>query len=165
MVSNASGPGLADTEEGGVSVGRLYREMVGGVADADGDDAVEQRSEAILETVTDSLFDDGFDFTEETVKANLDEILIMLVALRESQTHGKGLMEDLERVFGAELSPGTVYPRLHALEEEGVLQVQELVRTKEYRIDDPELCRERVEEAMRQHLALGFFFKAALDDL
>jgi DNA-binding PadR family transcriptional regulator len=74
-------------------------------------------------------------------------------------------MEDLERVFGAELSPGTVYPRLHELEEEGALQVQELVRTKEYRIDDFELCREEVEAAMRQHLALGFFFKAALDDL
>jgi hypothetical protein len=165
MVSNASGPGLTDTDESGVSVSRLYREMVGGVADAGGDDAVEQRAEAILSTVTDSLFDDDFAFDEATVKANLDEILLMLVALRESQTHGKGLMEDLERVFGAELSPGTVYPRLHELEEEGALQVQELVRTKEYRIDDFELCREEVEAAMRQHLALGFFFKAALDDL
>lgn len=163
MVSNASGPGLADDNEGGVSVGRLYQEMVGGVAETG--DAVEQRSETILSSVIESLFDDEFEFDEETVKANLDEILLMLVALRESQTHGKGLMEDLEQVFGAQLSPGTVYPRLHELEEQGILQVQELVRTKEYRIDDPEMCREQVEGAMRQHLALGFFFKAALDEL
>lgn len=162
MVSNASEPGLADDD--GVSVGRLYREMVGGVAETDGD-AVEQRSEAILASVTESLFDDEFEFDDETVKANLDEILLMLVALRESQTHGKGLMEDLKYVFGAELSPGTVYPRLHELEEQGVLQVQELVRTKEYRIDDPEKCREHVERSMRQHLALGFFFRAALEEL
>lgn len=162
MASNASGPGLTDSHDG-VSVGRLYREMVGGVADAD--DAVEQRSEAILASVVDSLFDDEFEFDEATIKANLDEILLMLVALRDSQTHGKGLMEDLEQVFGAELSPGTVYPRLHELEESDVLQVQELVRTKEYRVDDPEECRDQVEAAMRQHLALGFFFKAALEEL
>lgn len=165
MASNASGPGLTDSHDGGVSVGRLYREMVGGVAETDGDDAVEQRSEAILASVVESLFDDEFEFDEATVKANLDEILLMLVALRDSQTHGKGLMEDLEHVFGAELSPGTVYPRLHELEESDVLQVQELVRTKEYRVDDPAECRDQVEAAMRQHLALGFFFKAALDEL
>lgn len=164
MVSNASGPGLADNDDSGVSVGRLYREIVGGVDETDGD-TVEQRSEAILASVTETLFDDEFAFDEETVKANLDEILLMLVALRENQTHGKGLMEDLEHVFGVELSPGTVYPRLHELEEKGVLQVQELVRTKEYRIDDVEKCRAYVEDSMRQHLALGFFFKVALDEL
>jgi uncharacterized protein Yka (UPF0111/DUF47 family) len=39
------------------------------------------------------------------------------------------------------------------------------VRTKEYRIDDDEDARDRIEEAMRQHLALGFFFYAARDEL
>lgn len=164
MVSNASGPGLPDNEDAGVSVGRLYREIVGGVAETEGD-SVEQRSAVVLDSVTDSLFDGEFTLSEETVKSNLDEILLMLVALRESQTHGKGLMEDLENVFGAELSPGTVYPRLHELEEKGVLEVQELVRTKEYRIADTEKCREHVESAMHQRLALGFFFKAALDEV
>ncbi|WP_255196027.1 helix-turn-helix transcriptional regulator [Halorarius litoreus] len=163
MASNVDETKLTDSEDSSVSVGRLYQEMVGGLG-ADGD-AVEQRAEIVLETVLDALFDDEFEFNEATVKANLNEILLMLVALRDSQTHGKGLMEDLERVFGADLSPGTVYPRLHELEEEGVLEVQELVRTKEYRIDDPAQSREHVEAAMRQHLALGFFFKAALDEL
>jgi DNA-binding PadR family transcriptional regulator len=88
----------------------------------------------------------------------------MLVALRDSDTHGKGLMEDLETVFDADLSPGTVYPRLHDLDDD-LLRVQELVRTKEYRIDDDEDARDRIEEAMRQHLALGFFFYAARDEL
>lgn len=165
MSSNASDVGPADDRGTAVSVSRLYREMVGGTA---GEDAgsIEQRSEAVLESVTDSLFEDeAFDFEESVVKANLDEILLLLVAMRDSETHGKGLMEDLETVFDAELSPGTVYPRLHELEEDGSLRVQELVRTKEYRIDDEARCRDRVESAMRQHLALGFFFRAALDEL
>jgi hypothetical protein len=163
MASNTDGANLADSDDGSVSVGRLYQEMVGGLGN--GDDDIEQRSEVVLEAVLDTLFDGDFEFDEATVKANLNEILLMLVALRDSQTHGKGLMEDLEQVFGADLSPGTVYPRLHELEEEGILEVQELVRTKEYRIDDAELCRDHVEASMRQHLALGFFFKAALDEL
>ncbi|WP_255149699.1 PadR family transcriptional regulator [Halorarius halobius] len=164
MATNADGTELADVQEGSVSVGQLYREMVGG-GSAD-DESIEQRSEAILAAVTESLFEDGeFEFAEETVKSNLDEILLMLVALRDSRTHGKGLMEDLESVFGADLSPGTVYPRLHELEDDDVLEVHELVRTKEYRIDDEEACRETVAAAMREHLALGFFFRAALEDL
>ena len=68
-------------------------------------------------------------------------------------------MSDLEAVFGADLSPGVVYPRLHELEEEGLLEVQELVRTKEYRIADGERVRERIEGAMRQHLALAAVFR------
>lgn len=162
MATNADRTDLTDVQEGSVSVGQLYREMV----DAQPDEAADQQSEAILAAVTDALFGDSpFAFDEETVKANLDEILLMLVALRDSRTHGKGLMEDLEDVFGADLSPGTVYPRLHELEEDDVLEVHELVRTKEYRIDDAERCRETVETAMREHLAIGFFFRAALDEL
>lgn len=164
MASNSDGRGLADGQDSSVSVSRLYREMVGQAGETDGD-ATEQRAELVLDSVTEVLFADDFEFDEATVKANLNEILLMLVALRETQTHGKGLMEDLQQVFGADLSPGTVYPRLHELEEEGLLQVQELVRTKEYHIEDPELCREQVETAMRQHLALGFFFRSALEDL
>jgi DNA-binding PadR family transcriptional regulator len=119
----------------------------------------------VLTSVTNTLFDDPFAFDESVVKGNLDEILLMLVALRDSDTHGKGLMEDLETVFDADLSPGTVYPRLHDLDDDDLLRVQELVRTKEYRIDDDEDARDRIEEAMRQHLALGFFFYAARDEL
>ena len=167
MASNIRDAGVADGETG-VSVSRLYREMVeSGVVDSDADgDAPEQKSKEVLTSVTDTLFDDdSFAFDESVVKGNLDEILLMLVALRDSDTHGKGLMEDLETVFDADLSPGTVYPRLHDLDDEDLLRVQELVRTKEYRIDDDEDARDRIEEAMRQHLALGFFFYAARDEL
>jgi hypothetical protein len=166
MASDIRDAGMADGDTG-VSVSRLYREMVeSGVVDSDADgDIPEHKSKAVLTSVTNTLFDDPFAFDESVVKGNLDEILLMLVALRDSDTHGKGLMEDLETVFDADLSPGTVYPRLHDLDDDDLLRVQELVRTKEYRIDDDEDARDRIEEAMRQHLALGFFFYAARDEL
>jgi DNA-binding PadR family transcriptional regulator len=106
-----------------------------------------------------------FDFDEEMIKGSLDELLLVLVALRDQGTHGKGLMEDLTELFDAPLSPGTVYPRLHGMAEADLLEVHELVRTKEYHLDGAADARERVTSAMRQHLTLGLFLGAALDEL
>lgn len=126
--------------------------------------APDQEAEAILNRVLDEMGDSGFQFGEATVKSELEEILLLLVAHREQDTHGKGLMSDLATVFDTRLSPGTVYPRLHDLEEDGLLQAQELVRTKEYRINDAEGMYKRIEAAMHQHLVLGLFFQTALAD-
>lgn len=151
---------------GGVSVEQLYQELTD--VESTGTEGSEpgHRSEEIVDSVTEQLFPDrSFRFEEELVKNSLDELLLVLVALRDGETHGKGLMEDLSQLFDARLSPGTVYPRLHELEEADVLEMHELVRTKEYRIDDLEGTRERIEAAMTQHLALGFVFYSALEEL
>ncbi|MFQ3318755.1 MAG: hypothetical protein ACI8UR_002347 [Natronomonas sp.] len=153
------------SERSGASVEQLYRELAG-------DDEVvaeptdsEYRSAEVVSEVLGRLFpEESFAFDEEQVKLSLDEILLVLVALRESETHGKGLMDDLAALFDAQLSPGTVYPRLHELEEDDILEMHELVRTKEYRLDDPDAARARVESAMQQHLALGFIFYSALQE-
>lgn len=108
---------------------------------------------------------DTFEFNDGLVKESLEELLLVLVALSDGSTHGKGLMGDLADVFGVRLSPGTVYPRLHDLEEEGVLEMHELVRTKEYRIADAEAARRRVHGALRQHIALGATLNTAIDEL
>jgi hypothetical protein len=147
----------------GASVEQLYRELTD--ADPVSGDAGNQSKE-VVDAVTDQLFPGRrFRFDEELVKNSLDELLLVLVALRDGDTHGKGLMEDLSQVFDARLSPGTVYPRLHELEADDLLEMHELVRTKEYRIDDDEDTRTRIEDAMQQHLALGFVFYSALDEL
>ncbi|PSP81999.1 PadR family transcriptional regulator [Halobacteriales archaeon QS_4_69_225] len=111
-----------------------------------------------------SLFTDGFAFEEERVKGSLDELLVTLVGARTSETHGQQLIEDLSEEFDTRLSPGTVYPRLHDLCDEGLLEQRELVRTKEYEISDEEAARELVSESARQHIALGLAFQAALED-
>jgi len=147
----------------GVSVEQLYRELTDAdpVADTSG-----SRSGEVVGAVTDQLFPGrSFSFDERLVKNSLDELLLVLVALRDGDTHGKGLMEDLSQVFDARLSPGTVYPRLHDLEADDLLEMHELVRTKEYRLEDDSDARSHIETAMRQHLALGFVFYSALDEL
>lgn len=151
-------------------VNNLFREL-----DGSGEVAVETPGEGVgsgpepervLSNVVGDLFPgEEFEFDEDMIKQNLDEILVVLIALRDSETHGKGLMEDLSRLFDARLSPGTVYPRLHEIEEEGVLRTHEMVRTKEYRIDDMPRASEMIENAMYQHLALGLFLHAALNEL
>lgn len=148
----------------GASVEQLYRELAEEGSPELAEDA--SGSEAVVDGVTGQLFpEESFEFEEDLVKHSLEELLLVLVALRDAETHGKGLMDDLSTLFDARLSPGTVYPRLHDLEDEEVLEMHELVRTKEYRIDDKDAAREQIETAMQQHLALGFVFYSALQDL
>lgn len=135
----------------------------GGGDDAPGSD---QAADAILEEVVQgTISDEGFEFADETVKDNLNSVLLTLVAGRSADSNGKHLMDDLGRAFDSDLSPGTVYPKLHDLEEAGLLEKHELVRTKEYDIADAERFRERITEQMRQHLALGMYFHHALEEL
>lgn len=161
MASNASdAPTYAD-EGSVVSINRLRRELAAAdVTSSSGD----QPSADLLASVLEAAFpDEEFSFDDEVVKQSLDELLLLLVALRDGGTHGKGLMEDLATVFDSRLSPGTVYPRLHELEAENLLEMHELVRTKEYHLDDQAAARRRIDAAMRQHLILGLFFQAALE--
>ena len=147
----------------GASVERLYRELEDAETRADGE--ADLPTELVGDVAEELPEGRSLNFEEALVKESLDEVLLVLVALGEEETHGKGLMSDLKTFFDANLSPGTVYPRLHQLEEEGLLEVQELVRTKEYRIADEERVRERIAGAMREHLALAAIFRNSLGRL
>lgn len=137
-------------------------------AELDGTGQSEAPGTAISEVVDEveaSLFGtDGFSFEETHVKSSLDELLLSLVALRSSDTHGKQLLDDLAQEFDTILSPGTVYPRLHDLCDEDVLEQRELVKTKEYTLDDAAEAQSDIAEAARQHLALGMVLRAALEE-
>ena len=143
------------------------RNLVGeldGVEDADSRTDPTERTEAVVEETADAIFDgDRLAVDEGLVKQSLPELLTALVELRTSETHGKRVMDDLEEFFGVDLSPGTVYPVLHDLEEEGLLSVHELVQTKEYSVEDPETAAEMLRRTMGQHLALGLVFQRALE--
>ena len=151
---------MSTNENTGASVERLYRELED--EETRTDDGAELSAELVGEVSNGLPGSRTFDIESALVTESLDEVLLVLVGLGEEGTHGKGLMSDLETVFGTDLSPGVVYPRLHELEEEGLLEVQELVRRKEYRIADGERVRERIEGAMRQHLALAAVFRNGL---
>lgn len=152
-------------ETGELPVDRLHRELLT-VQNGETDDAPNQRTEQLVSSAASTFAPErGFRFDRGLVVENLEEILILLIALREQETNGKQLIEDLSTLFDAGVSPGTVYPRLHDLEDDGILQVHELIRTKEYQVGDTERARARIEDAMYQHLVLGSVFAAALDDL
>jgi hypothetical protein len=153
------------SEGDGIDVSRLRNEFRESERDMEVRLTPEQESEVVLDEVYDALGIDSFQFDESVVKANLPELLLLLVAHRQHGSHGKGLMGDLGTLFDTRLSPGTVYPTLHELEESGLLQVQELVRTKEYRIEDHDRLHEHIAAAMEQHMVLGLFFKTALSRL
>ena len=125
---------------------------------------VERELDELMAEVNAALPTEDVQFDEAIIKENLDEILLMLIALHE-ETHGKELLSDLTHLFGAQLSPGTVYPSLHTLEEEDVLSMHAKVRTKEYSIDDEEYVRATVERTMVQHLAFGLLLYAFLPRL
>ena len=125
---------------------------------------VERELDELMDQVNAALPTDDVQFEEALIKENLDEILLMLIALHE-ETHGKELLSDLTHLFGAQLSPGTVYPSLHNLEDEDVLSMHAKVRTKEYSIADEEFVRATVERTMVQHLAFGLLLYAFLPRL
>ncbi|MEZ3164920.1 PadR family transcriptional regulator [Halorubrum sp. RMP-47] len=80
--------------------------------------------------------------SDDHVLAELDEILLLLIAVRE-EAIGKELSDDLNRMFGTAFSPGTVYPRLSELADEGILEVSNLPKRKVYSISDEEaICDE-----------------------
>ena len=121
--------------------------------------------DALLSSVGEQLADGDVAIDDGLVTESLDEILLALIASSTDQTHGTELMDELERCFDAQLSPGTVYPRLHELDSEELLERHELVQTKQYSISNDPAVRDRIERAVYQHLAIGMFLHASLDDV
>ncbi|MBV0903836.1 helix-turn-helix transcriptional regulator [Haloarcula salina] len=121
--------------------------------------------ESLLASVVDDVVDRDIDVDDGLVTQSLDEILLAMIAVADGGTHGTGLMEELSTQFGAELSPGTVYPRLHDLEARDTLQMHELVQTKQYTIADTATAKERIQNAAYQHLVLGMFLQLSLDTM
>lgn len=144
----------------------LYREIADtrGIEPENAEIRAENRMEKIVNETVGGLFGDHFRFDEEIVKHSLEELLIALVAVNDSNTHGKSLMEDISHVFDSRLSPGTVYPALHSLEEQETLEQHKLVRTKVYEIGDAERSMERIENSMKQHLSVAMTLYSVLQE-
>jgi DNA-binding PadR family transcriptional regulator len=151
----------SDPTSTSISVSQLRAELHGAGQPDEPGTAV---SEVVSEVEASLFGSDSFAFEETHVKASLDELLVSLVALRSADTHGKQLLDDLAQEFDTILSPGTVYPRLHELCDEGLLEQRELVKTKEYTLDESGAARSSVAEAARQHLALGMVLRASLEE-
>ena len=153
--------------DNGISAEQLRKELGAVETPADGAaSAGTDSSEEIVANVREQLSGERtFRFDEDLIKESLDDLLLVLIALKDGGAHGKGLMSDLANHFDAHLSPGTIYPRLHDLKEEGLLEVHELVKTKKYSIADTERARRRIERTLQHHIAIGSVFQASLDEI
>jgi DNA-binding PadR family transcriptional regulator len=76
------------------------------------------------------------------VKGNLEAVL--LAYLMEQPRTGMELIEDLRRDFGVGLSMGRIYPLLHRLQKEGVLDSRRGPRLVVYRVSDRTAVRRRI---------------------
>jgi hypothetical protein len=150
-----------DDSSDSISVETLREELQGIDQSDESGTAV---SEAVSEVETSLFGSNQFAYEDAHVKSSLDELLISLIALRDADTHGKQLLDDLGEQFDTMLSPGTVYPRLHDLCEAGAPAQRALVKPNACGLDDVEGAQSEVAAAARQHLALGMVFRAALED-
>jgi DNA-binding transcriptional ArsR family regulator len=120
------------------------------------DDAVDIRDEWLdsdqLHTIND-----------EIVTEHVDPILILLVAARGGAC-GKELLQDIRRLFGTDLSPGTVYPHLADLADNDVLEMQRLSKRKMYYLSDSKTALARVDHAVDQLLLFSLVLKTLLSD-
>lgn len=132
----------------------------------------EQPAEATLSYTETELSGDAVDRIEEWVEnstlqavddrhihANLDEILIIFISIR-GQATGKELSTDLHRVFGADLSSGTIYPQLTALKEQKLLTVQDLPRRKVYSLRDPVAACNHIKSDIERTLTFSLTLQA-----
>lgn len=97
------------------------------------------------------------------VSEYLDELIIAIL-FRCDEANGMDIIREFTHRFGVQFSPGTVYPHLHSLEEEGVLACRESVRTKEYRIDDPEAASAYLDSVLSQLSCLEAFMSATVQE-
>lgn len=98
--------------------------------------------------------------SDDIIVEHIDEVLLLLIAVHNGAC-GKVLLQDIRRLFGADLSPGTVYPHLKSLADEGVLEVRELARRKVYELSDTETVVSRVDAVVGQLLTFSLVLKAA----
>jgi DNA-binding transcriptional ArsR family regulator len=101
--------------------------------------------------------------SDEIVTEHIDAILLLLIAVRDGAC-GKELLQDIRRLFGTDLSPGTVYPHLSELADDGILEMQKLSKRKKYLLSNPDKALHRVEHAADQLLVFSLVLKAAVAD-
>ena len=101
--------------------------------------------------------------SDEIITEHIDAILLLLIAVRDGAC-GKDLLQDIRRLFGTDLSPGTVYPHLSSLADDGILEMQKLSKRKVYRLSDPDAALTRVDHAADQLLLFSVVLKRVLTD-
>lgn len=92
-------------------------------------------------------------------------MLVALVVMADTDPHGKKLIDELSGALDTGVSPGTIYPGLHRLHDNGVLKQHELVQTKVYSVADQQAARDQLVRGAQTHLLLGRMLHSAAAEL
>ncbi|MEF8832218.1 MAG: response regulator [Candidatus Thermoplasmatota archaeon] len=94
---------------------------------------------------------------EDIQKNCLEELTILMIA-NEGKIHGKAIIDKLRERFGLSISAGTMYPKLHDLEDRDILEKHEGVQSKKYSLRNKseavEIAREKIRSVFSQYLLL-----------
>ena len=91
----------------------------------------------------------------DIAKADLESVILAIIALEEPVSGNEILEGTLESVTGLQLSPGTVYPQLHDLEQWGYIERTELPTGHLWTIADVELTERKLSRVADQLHALA----------
>lgn len=92
----------------------------------------EETGEDMVSKILDKGEDEDFAEFDEGVKKPYILTAVAYSEVDKGSTCGSDVNNYLEDLFGVSWSPGTVYPYLHQLNDEGLLDLKENVRRKEY---------------------------------
>jgi len=100
----------------------------------------------------------GNESIERFVKNYLDMIVLALIL--EKPMCGIDVIKEIHRNFNVMLSPGTVYPLLHALEEKGLLECEYNIKKKVYSPANGE--KAEIRNMLKEHFQTSKFLNGFL---
>ena len=101
------------------------------------------------------------EFFQSSVKGNL-ELIVLALVLKQPRC-GTDIIKTVHSRFGILLSPGTIYPLLHGLEEKKLLRCESGVKTKTYR--PVEGAEKRIREMLDERVKAWWFLSQFLQDI
>jgi len=91
---------------------------------------------------------------QQLVGVILPSVLTTLIENHDTDPFGKQLLADIKTLYGVELSTGHIYPTLHQLEDDDILDSYELESKRHYRINDSEAAHELITTSQHELTAL-----------
>lgn len=101
------------------------------------------------------------EFIERFVKNELETIVLALIL--NKPMCGTDIIKTVHKEFNILLSPGTIYPLLHSLEEKGLLKCEYKVKTKLYK--PPKGAEPKIRGILNEHVQASKFLSKFLQSV
>jgi len=93
--------------------------------------------------------------------AEARELFALAYVANNGLVNGTEVREAIQEASGHSVSPGSVYPTLHGLEDNGLIETESFSRSRRYGVGDGERARDRLGRAAADHAAVALFLDRA----